>query len=101
MRAIEADAGEMGRNTKGLCLRVIKKEMTQPSVSSQALHENLEESLCMCPKEFNSGAKQRDQPPGLHLRGPLDIMARALSSGKAHWRDFWGFHSVFFFHTSL
>lgn len=30
VRAIEADAGEMGRNTKGLCLRVIKKRWLSP-----------------------------------------------------------------------
>lgn len=62
--AAEAD----GQAYLWLRLEGYKDETTQSSGWSWALNKNLEEYLWMIPKQFNSGAEQRDQPPGFHLR---------------------------------
>lgn len=51
-----------------LRLEGYKAETTQSSGWSWALNKNLEEYLWTIPKQFNSGAEQRDQPLGFHLR---------------------------------
>lgn len=51
-----------------LRLEGYKDEKTQSSGWPWALNKNLEEFLCMSPTQFNSGAEQRDQSPGFHLR---------------------------------
>lgn len=66
----KTDADEMDGQAYHLWLRLegYKDETTQSSGWPWALNKYLEEFLWMSPTQFNSGAEQRDQPPGFHLR---------------------------------